>query len=64
MCFHRASFATRPPVVSATWPAEEANHEGEDYLSDLARTGPGEFSQHIDYLYKQTLEGLSLEGSI
>ena len=50
--------------VSATWPAKKATPGGEDYLSDLARMGPGEFSQHIDELYKQTLEDLRLEGSI
>lgn len=50
--------------VSATWPAEKATPEGEDYLSELARMGPGEFSQHIDVLYKQTLEDLRPEGAI
>ncbi|MBB1519046.1 hypothetical protein [Aquipseudomonas guryensis] len=50
--------------VSATWPAEKATPEGEDYLSGLARMGPGEFSQHIDELYNQTLEDLRSEGAV
>jgi hypothetical protein len=50
--------------VSVAWPAEKATPEGEDYLSGLARMGPGEYSQHINELYKQTLEDLRSEGAI
>lgn len=50
--------------VSPPWPAENVIPESEDYLSGLARMSPGEFSQHIDELYKQTLEDLRSEGAI
>jgi hypothetical protein len=50
--------------ASTTWPAEKVTLEGEDYLSGLARMSPGEFSQHIGMLYKQTLEDLRSEGAI
>ena len=50
--------------VSTASPAETVIPEGEDYLSGLARMSPGEFSQHIDVLYKQTLEDLRSEGAI
>ncbi|MDP3845884.1 MAG: hypothetical protein Q8R10_05605 [Pseudomonas sp.] len=50
--------------MSTACPAEKVTPEGEDYLSGLARMSPGEFSQHIDELYKQTLEDLRSEGAI
>ena len=50
--------------ASTTWPAEKVTLEGEDYLSGLARMSPGEFSQHIGALYKQTLEDLRSEDAI
>lgn len=50
--------------VSTKWPTEEIIPEGEDYLSGLTRMSTGEFSQHIDELYKQTLEDLRSESAI
>ena len=50
--------------TSTEWPAENVIPEGKDYLSDLARMAPDEFSQHIDKLYKQTLEELRSEDAI
>lgn len=50
--------------VSTARPAEKVIPEGEDYLSGLARMSPDEFSQHINELYKQTLEDLRSEGAI
>lgn len=49
--------------VSVSWPAEKALSEG-DYLSDLARMSPLEFSQHVDEHYRQTLEELRSQGAI
>ena len=50
--------------VSTAWPSEEFIPEGEDYLSGLVLMSPGEFSQHINELYKQTLDDLRSEGAI
>jgi hypothetical protein len=50
--------------VSTSWPAEKVTPEGGDYLSDFAQISPGEFSQLIDELYKQTLQDLRSEGAI
>ncbi|QTS85221.1 hypothetical protein JLK41_18105 [Ectopseudomonas khazarica] len=54
----------RAVSVSVSWPAEKALLEGDDYLSDLARMSPLELSQHVDELYKQTMESLRSEGAI
>ncbi|CAM3049515.1 Uncharacterised protein [Ectopseudomonas mendocina] len=58
-----AELRDRVVSVSVGWPAEKALSEG-DYLSDLARMSPLEFSQHVDELYKQTRESLRSEGAI
>jgi len=44
--------------TNTAWTSESVIPEGKDYLSDLARMAPDEFSQHIYALYKQTLEEL------
>ncbi|MEB0079410.1 hypothetical protein QN386_20900 [Pseudomonas sp. CCI3.2] len=49
---------------TTTRPAEEVIPEGKDYLSDLNRMTPEEFSQHIADMYKHTLEQLRSEGRI
>lgn len=50
--------------TSISWPAGDVIPEGQDYLSNLARMTPDEFSLHINELYKQTLEELRSEGAI
>lgn len=50
--------------VSTAWLTEKIIPEGGDYLSNLARMAPSEFSQYIDELYKKTLEDLRSDGAI
>ena len=59
-----AELRGRAVSVSVSWPAEKALSEGDDYLSDLARMSPLEFSLHVDELYKRTLDSLRSEGAI
>lgn len=50
--------------TSTAWPRDSVYPEGKDYLSELAGMAPDEFSQHVDDLYKQTLDQLRSEGAI
>ncbi|MEB0025893.1 hypothetical protein QN375_08935 [Pseudomonas sp. MH9.2] len=50
--------------ANTAWTSGNVIPEGKDYLSGLARMAPDEFSQHIDELYKQTLEELRSDGVI
>jgi hypothetical protein len=50
--------------VTTAWPVESVVPEGEEYISELNRMTPDEFSQHIDDLYERTISELRSENII